>query len=287
MPISAANRLQHWAHILSAFDYEIHFVKSERNSADFLSRSPLPKCESTKGKASSLFNNKQDTASYLNYSVESNLPLDFSKIKRETAVAKILSKVFFYIKQGWPVKCPSAEFLPFFTRKHELSIEQGCIMWGYRLIIPEKYRNFILSELHSAHMGIVKMKSLARSYIWWPNLDQNLEKNAQNCNICLKYSSKPPRAPLIVWDWPKEVWSRVHIDFFGPCFGNYFFVLEDASSKWIECFNVANITAKTTINILHSLFARFGLPKELCSDNAPTFTGAEFYITFNFDKVAA
>lgn len=55
---------------------------------------------------------------------------------------------------------------PFFSRREELTIESGIVMWGYRVIIAEKLRGLILEELHSTHLGIVKMKSLARSFCW-------------------------------------------------------------------------------------------------------------------------
>lgn len=149
-------------------------------------------------------------------------------------------------------------------------------MWGYRVIIPQKFRKSILDELHSAHMGIVKMKSLARSYVWWPSIDKQIEQISQNCSTCAKLASNPPKSSLVTWEWPKEVWTRIHADFFGPCLGRYFFVVEDATSKWLECFEVNNITTNLTIKILRSLFARYGLPKELCTDNGPAFTSIDF-----------
>lgn len=39
-------------------------------------------------------------------------------------------------------------------------------MWGMRIIIPIKLRSRVLEELYSGHLGVVKMKTLARSYVW-------------------------------------------------------------------------------------------------------------------------
>ena len=41
IPVFAANRLQPWRHILLAFNYEIKYVISKQNIADFFSRSPI------------------------------------------------------------------------------------------------------------------------------------------------------------------------------------------------------------------------------------------------------
>ena len=57
-------------------------------------------------------------------------------------------------------------------------------MWGSRVIVPPQGRNFIIEELHDTHPGISRMKSLARSYVWWPNIDRDLETKAKQCRSC-------------------------------------------------------------------------------------------------------
>ena len=53
------------------------------------------------------------------------------------------------------------EFCPYFYRKNELSVEDGCVLWGNRVVIPEKGKETALSMLHQAHPGITHIKSLA------------------------------------------------------------------------------------------------------------------------------
>ena len=76
----------------------------------------------------------------------------------------------------------------------------------------------MLNELHEGHPGISRMKSLARTVVWWPELDKHIEEKVRCCPDCQAISALPPVAPLNSWKWPVKPWSRIHIDFAGPCF---------------------------------------------------------------------
>lgn len=41
-------------------------------------------------------------------------------------------------------------------------------------------------------MGIVKMKSIARSFFWWPGIDAAIEKEAKACRECIQVKDNPP-----------------------------------------------------------------------------------------------
>ena len=69
-----------------------------------------------------------------------------------------------YILSGWPLEV-CEKLKPYKRKDHELSIEKGLIFWGHQMVIPKSLRKKMLKELHEGHMGIVKMKALARSYI--------------------------------------------------------------------------------------------------------------------------
>ena len=79
------------------------------------------------------------------------------------------------------------------------------------------------------------MKSLARSYIWWPGMDTDIVTLVKNCNICQESRNAPSVAPLHPWEWPSHPWSRIHVDFAGPFLGKMYLVLVDSHSKWRLC----------------------------------------------------
>ena len=120
------------------------------------------------------------------------------------------------------------------------------------------------------------MKALARTVIWWPKLDSEIEEMVRCCDECQMTRSMPPVALLNPLPWPVKPWSRIHIDFAGTFLNHMFLIFIDAGSKWIEAFPMSKSTSKATIQCLRTLFAQFGLPDILVSDNGTSFTSSEF-----------
>ena len=75
----------------------------------------------------------------------------------------MLGRVLRLTQKGWPSTCPSEDLKPYYSRSTELSVVHGCITWGVRVIVPKKLQLQVLLELHQGHLGIFRMKSLARA----------------------------------------------------------------------------------------------------------------------------
>ncbi|XP_058042246.1 uncharacterized protein K02A2.6-like, partial [Ahaetulla prasina] len=177
--------------------------------------------------------------------------------------------------RGWPA-APGERFKDFAKKREELSVQGGCLLWGDRVVVPEKLRKNVLELLHVGHPGIVRMKSLARSYVWWPLMDKEISDRVGKCQSCQESRPLPPTAPIREWKKPQGPWSRIHIDFAGPFHGQTFLIVVDAYSKWLEIILMRTTTAEAVISVLRHLFVTHGLPDTLVSDNGPQFTATQF-----------
>lgn len=268
IPQYSANRLRRWAVFVSNYQYKLQYVKSEENTADCLSRLPVDDLQSEKD------------VDYLNYFAE-NPYVNFEFVKRQIKFDNVLSKILNFVRSDWPNYAKKDNlFKPYFDLRNQLTIEDEVLLWNNRVVIPNNLRKSMLLQLHSSHMGVVKMKSIARSFFYWPGINADIENVAKNCSQCSVHKDNPPKTALSTWRWPEEVFSRIHIDYLGPFLNRHFLIILDAHSKWIEVFPTSNITAHFTITALHSVFARFGIPRVIVSDNATNLCRSKEFQSF-------
>lgn len=156
------------------------------------------------------------------------------------------------------------------------SIQSGCVMRGLRVYIPSIFRPAILQELHAGHLGIVKVKALARGLVYWPNIDHDIENMCRSCAACATYKGRATQTTTHYWEYPARPWERLHMDFafYG---GKTYLLIVDAHSKWPEIFITKDMNSHTVINVLEALFSRFGLPLTVVSDNQPSLVSREMH----------
>ena len=118
IPSLAAARLQRWAVILSAYEYDIKYKSTHAHSnADGLSRLPLKTTEASSDKEGvGIFNVCQVQA----------IPITFNTVRNATSRDKTLSKVLTYVQTGWPDEI-SEDLKPYKARQAELGVECGCL----------------------------------------------------------------------------------------------------------------------------------------------------------------
>jgi len=184
IPEIIAPRLLRWALILSTYNYEIAYRPGKQHAnADALSRLPL----------SVKVPDPPTPADVLLLEGVDRLPITAKQIASETVKDKALSRVTEYVLNGWPERCKNEEIIPFFRCRTEISIQDGCLLYGSRVILPRKLREAFLEFLHGNHPGVVAMKVMARSYVWWPKLAEDIEATVGACEKCQLQRNLPPQ----------------------------------------------------------------------------------------------
>ena len=137
-------------------------MSSKQNAvADVLSR--LPHENSDCGSENTIY-------SVINV-FDDDFPVTATEIAKETHTDSLLKWVYEQTLNGWSEieHSMDGEMKPFHNRRNDLSCEQGCIK------VSASLRSRILADLHAEHPGIVGMKSIARSFVYWPGVDSDLE----------------------------------------------------------------------------------------------------------------
>lgn len=259
-------RLTRIAIALMSHNYRIIYKPGNQiGNADGLSRWPQPMAEEPEPYIGEIL---------LMAEAPDDFPFDAKALAQATLTDKILSRVIHHVLSGWPAKVTDSELRAYWLHRLELSLHNDCILLGCRVVVPPKLRESVLQALHKTHSGIVQTKGLARSYVWWPNINNDIEALIQGCQACLENRHMPPKSTH-KWITPTKPWSRINIDFAGPLQGKYFLIAVDAYSRWPEVFIVNNMTSATVIRHLRVMFATHGICEIIVSDNGTPFVSAE------------
>ncbi|XP_011883987.1 PREDICTED: uncharacterized protein K02A2.6-like [Vollenhovia emeryi] len=274
LPTLCISRMANYADYLSHFDFDVIFKPTEENTnADYCSRIPIPVFTSTTHRISLKEREEIEYDGFDHFVLHQieQLPVNAERIARETRKDPHLGKIVQRLEAG-------QDLSRFGYKAPEIHYRLGsnCLVFEHRVVIPPTLREAILSELHTAHIGIVKMKGLARSFVFWPGIDSKIEEVAKACVNCSINAHDPTRYRSHHWEYPKGPWERVHIDYAGPVAGKMLLIIVDAYSKWLEVKATNSTTTQATISIMEELFATYGVPVTIVSDNGPQFTSMEF-----------
>ena len=266
-PAMAAAGIQRWALTLAAYNYTIKYKPGiEHGNADAFSRLPLPVRPQTM---------PVPAKTVWTMELVDSTPAGVKEIQEGTRTDVLLSQVVKFVKNGWPSRNKDEALQPYFEKK-ELGIQDGCLLWGNRVAVPPKARERMMEELHETHPCICPMKYLARSHVWWPKMDCELEMKVQSCNVSQVNRKLPPEASLHPWEWPHKPWVRLHLGYAGPFLGKMFLIIVDVHSKWIEALPMSTSTSEATIEKLRIAFSTHGLPQMVVKDNGSSFVSKEF-----------
>ena len=263
----APKRLQ--GMLLSIQKYDItleHTAGKNMHIADLLSRSYLDRDEG---------GNKFE---YVN--AISHLPIRKERLENiRDAVTHddVLLKLTDMIMNGWPEsKCNvPISVLPYYHIRDELSVQDGLIFKGDRVVIPLNLRKEIKQTIHSCHVGVESCLRRARECVYWPGMNGDVREYISQCEICCKFQKSQQKETLMSHEVCDRPWEKVVTDIF-EFNSQFYLVTVDYFSNFWEIDRLENLKATTTIRKLKAHFARCGTPSVLVSDCGTQFTSDLF-----------
>lgn len=198
-----------------------------------------------------------------------------SRIRQAQEADRTLQLVSQYSTTQWPeTRALAPEVRQYGSVADELSVVDGLLLRGIRLVVPSALRREVIERLHAGHQGVSKCRALAREAVWWPGISASLQDFVQRCPTCQAHR-RPGVEPLLQTPLPTRPWEVVGMDLFYAKSRNYLVVV-DYFSKFFELAPLKKTATADVISKLEPIFARFGIPDVIRSDNGPQFASHEF-----------
>ena len=221
-------RIQRLAWRLHQYNFHIQHVSGKDNTADSLSRLPS-KCENYTDSGTVCEN-------YVRFVYDTNMldlqAVTLAEMSRETRRDDTLSKLIEHIQDGkWS---RDEKLKPFKAVKDELSVYEGVILRGNRIVVPSSLQKKILKLSHETHQGIVKTKQFLRSRFFWPGMDSAAEAIIKNCRARVLNQPLKKYKPLLPVSLPCGPWVKGAVDIVGPVNGKFILTYIDYYSSYPE-----------------------------------------------------
>lgn len=264
-------RIARWAVRLSAFKFSVRHIRGQENAvADALSRMFEEEAsESAKG--------SQDLDEIVGV-VLAEIPELFTDLAERQEEDPLLGVLRGRLESGEQVD-------GYQIKKGILCKETGgngklkiCLPAALVPAVFKYYHN----SLEGGHFGLFKTLSKIRESLTWPSLHKDVRKLVNQCAECQRAKPHAGGKVGFLQSTREEVpMERIFIDYVGPlpCTQGghrYILVVVDGFTRFVWLLATTGVTARGTINQLSRIFAWFGSPKTLVSDNAPAFVSREF-----------
>ena len=149
------------------------------------------------------------------------------KLKDSIQREPILGAVYQLTQQGWPHQQRHVPWVAqrYWEFRDELSTDNGLLLKGPRVVIPNELQEEYLHHLHEGHLS-AKVEENAKEHMYWPGI----EAFTQRCQECIK-QSQIAKEPLQSYDIPDGPWRKLGMDYFNFN-GNSYALICDYFSKF-------------------------------------------------------
>jgi len=190
---------------------------------------------------------------------------------RASTCDDVLQQLKEVIQIGWPEEKQElpAVLAPYFSFRDELSVYNGLVFKGEKLLIPEQMRPRMKERVHSSHIGVNGCLRTARECMYWPGMTAELKEYISQCETCSKYEVRQQRQSLMSHEITDRPWEKVGTDLYNIDGKEYLIVVDYFSNCW-EIDHLHDTKASTVIKMMTCHFARHGIPDIVLSDNSAT-----------------
>ena len=266
----APDRLQRMLLRLQKYSLRLKYKKGpEMYLADTLSRAYLPEvnvCESIQ------------KLEEVDHTSTLAIPADrIERLKQASSEDPVLDVLRLTVLKGWPeTKSEVPESIhAYYDIRDELTVQDSLIFKGQRLVIPVALRKEMIELVHTTHIGVEGCLRRARETMYWPRMSTELKEYISKCDVCASHRVMQGKEPLQQHRFAARPWSKVGADLC-ELKGRTLLVVSDYFSNYVEVENVSKPNTNGVTKPLKAMFARWGVPEELVSDNGPQFSSTEF-----------
>jgi hypothetical protein len=288
-------RIERWVMKLQEYEFNLIYKPGKDNPADFMSRHPLSStCHSSR--------EQKMAEAFMNLITDNVIPksMQLKDIEIETKNDNTLKLCKWAITHNkWQearkkiAKTDKQDLESLYKVRGEISVSvsHDILLRGQRIIIPKSLQQCAIDIAHEGHQGIVKTKQLIRTKVWFPGIDRLVEQTVSTCIPCQACTvEKNACEPLKMSKLPNQPWEEISIDFKDLPTGEHLLVVIDDYSRFPVVEIVRSTSAKCVIPKLDTIFAAYGTPRVVRTDNGPPFNSSEFanfakYIGFLHRKV--
>ena len=198
------------------------------------------------------------------------------QLRKSTAQDNQLTRLSHYINTGFPCEKKNlpTDLQEYWNYRDTLSIKNGLLTCGSRIIVPQEMQAEMLQCIHNGHQGKERCLLRARNTVFWPKITYDIQELIARCIICQEHGKSQPIIG-ITQELPPFPWHTLATDIF------YwkrmdFLIVADVFSKYFLVRKLANSTSAAVCAEIATIVTELGLPHIIRSDNGPCYNSKEF-----------
>ena len=207
---------------------------------------------------------------------QDNFSRKLDRIRKSTSQDNQLTRLSHYINTGFPCEKKNLprDLQDYWNCQDMLSIENGLVTCGSRIIVPHEMRAEMLQHIHEGHQGKERCLLQARNTVFWPRISYDIQELIERCIICQEHGKSQPIVG-ITQELPSFPWHTLATDIF------YwkrmdFLIVADVFSKYFLIRKLINSTSTAVCAEIATIVTELGLPHVIRSDNGPCYSSKEF-----------